>query len=601
MALWTAMRPVTRILNSLCDRLAVPARGARQKKPATSQRDPQGYQGAQPLGRFVRYTGVGATALTLLSMPAPGGAQPVDQISCDELLLPQREVRGKRVGPQSCLMQESEVSLGGHTFRRLDVGLNGTVEGFLTKTGDYKEYLTNAPELVFPQTADPGPIFFSVAEYERDKGASMTIVHPLDRASWNQKMWVTAHGRGASFKQGNLKAWNRNLDRKDPLADLNKYDRLMLSKGYALVKTRRTSAEGLGEIRATLEDGSVVDYAAFNDTARYIMDFTELAEKAVERRLGVAPRRTYFYGHSAGARIGRGLNYTPGLNAGRDGKALFDGILADDGAAGGWLPVVMKDGKDVLFTTEAQKADFVPQLDISHQMYNNIWPSQKADYMSSSYLANKRNNARILREKRMRERMYEVRGISHSGGESLPEATFGGARRGETQILDMSKLMDRFMDMLDAWVEHGTEPPPTRSDWAALGDADRDGTLEHPALAFPEVACPLGVYYPHPNSVSGTTAFAAFTGEGLEPLNGDNVFVDMNRNGVWDFRESPSAAWHRLGLLQKGEELTREKFVSCVQQAAEQLRRDGFYSDATVRWYAEQASKVELQPRQPTQ
>lgn len=540
-------------------------------------------------------------AVSLLSMPAAAGAQDFDQTSCDEFLLPQREVRGRKVGPESCLMQETDATLGGRTFRRLDVGLNGSVEGFLTKTGDYKEYLTNAPDLVFPQTADPGPIFFAVAAYERNKGAAMTIVYPLDRASWNQKMWVTVHGRGASFTQGNLKAWNRNLDRSNPLSDLNKYDRLMLSKGYVLVKTRRTSAEGLGEIKATLEDGSVVDYAAFNDTARYIMDFTELAEKAVERRLGASPRRTYFYGHSAGARIGRGINYTPKLNVGRDGKTLFDGVLADDGAAGGWLPVVMKDGKDILFGSDAEKTAFVPQIDISHQMYNNIWPSKKPDYMSSSYLANKRSNARILRDKRMRERMYEVRSISHSGGESLPEATLGGARRGETQILDMSKLMDRFIDMLDAWVEQGTEPPPTRSDWAVLGDVDRDGDLEHPALAFPEVACPLGVYFPHPNSVSGSTSFAAFTGEGLEPLNGDGVFVDMNRNGVRDFRESPAEAWRRLGLLQKGEDFTREKFVTCVQQAAQSLQRDGFFSEATARWYVEQARKTDLQPRQPTQ
>ena len=42
------------------------------------------------------------------------------------------------------------------------------------------------------------------------------------------------------------------------------------------------------------------------------------------------PGRTYFYGHSAGARIGRGINYTPGLNQGRDGKPMFDGILAEN-------------------------------------------------------------------------------------------------------------------------------------------------------------------------------------------------------------------------------------------------------------------------------
>jgi hypothetical protein len=30
--------------------------------------------------------------------------------------------------------------------------------------------------------------------------------------------------------------------------------------------------------------------------------------------------------------------------------------------------VVMKDGRDVLFTTAAGRAGFVPQIDVSHQM-----------------------------------------------------------------------------------------------------------------------------------------------------------------------------------------------------------------------------------------
>jgi hypothetical protein len=422
----------------------------------------------------------------------------------------------------------------------------------------------------------------------------MTVVYPIDGGAWNQKMWVTAHGRGVSFKQGNLGPWNMNMDRSNPRRDLNKYDLLMLTKGYVLVKTRRTSAEGLGEILATLDDGSTVDYVAFNDTARYIMDFATVAKNIIRAQLGRMPARTYFYGHSAGARIGRGINYAPGLNAGPDGKLFFDGILADDSAAGTWLPVVMKDGKDVLFATEADKRAFVPQIDLTHQMYNNIWLPKKPEWMSSSFLENKRNNARILRDKGLvsKHRMYEVRSISHSGGESLPEG-----RSGEIQILDMSKLMDRFVDILDAWVERGVAPPPTRSDWAELGDANRDGIIENPALAFPEVACPLGVYFPYPQNGSASASFAAFTGRGLEPLDGSNVFVDMNRNGVWDFRETPTEAWRRLGLLKPGESLTRQKYVDCVLSAAEQLRKDGFLSENTAQSYVEQAKTANLQPR----
>lgn len=528
------------------------------------------------------------SAITVSKASAQGAA------SCDQFLSPARDVKGGKAGPSSCQMQETDLTFEGRAYKRLDLGLDGTAEGYLTRTGGYKEYLTNAPDLVFGQTSDPGPIYYAIAAYESAKGAAMTIVYPADASAWNRKMWVTVHGRGSSFKEGQLKAWDKNVDRADPVGDLNKYDKLMLAKGYALVKTRRTSSEGLGEIIAKLEDGTTVDYAAFNDSAAYIKDFAEVAEKALTERLGQAPSRRYLYGHSAGARIGRGINYTPGLNVGRDGKPMFHGILADDGAAGGWLPIVMKDGKDMLFTTDAQKAAFVPQLDISHQMYNNIWPGDKPDYMSSSYLENKRKNARALRDKGLgtKERMYEVRSISHSGGESLPE---GG--RGELRILDMSKLMDSFVDMLDAWVEKGVAPPATRSDWAELGDADKDGTIENPALSFPDVACPLGVYFPYPNSTAGATSFAPFTGEGIEPLDANKVFVDMNRNGVWDFRETPTQAWQRLGLLKKGETLTREAYTACVAAAADRLKKDGFFSAKTAQWYLDSAKSADLQPK----
>jgi hypothetical protein len=524
-------------------------------------------------------------------------AAPASETPCDNLLLPLRVVRGQRVGPSSCLMHETDVTYDGRTFRRLDVGLNGTVDGYLAKIGDYKEYFSNSPDLVFPQTWGPRPIFFAVAAYERDKGAAMTVLYPEDRTAWNRKIFVMAHGRGVSFADGSLKAWNRNLDPDRPLDDVDKYERLLLAKGFAVVNTHRTTTENRGEITATLEDGTTVDYIAFNDTAQYIIDFAEVAKKAVVDRLGVVTR-LYFYGHSAGARIGRDLNYAPGLNVSRDGQRFFDGLLNDDPAAGTWYPVVMKDGRDVLFATDTAKAAFVPQIDVTHQMYNNIWPPKHPAWMSSSYLENKRNNAKILRDKGLaaKYRMYEVRGVSHSGGENLTDA-----ERGAIETLDLSKIMDRFIDLLDAWVDNEVAPPPTRSDWAELGEADRDGVIAHPALAFPEVACPLGVYYSYPESTSGATAFAAFTGQGLEPLDAKRVFVDMNRNGVWDYRETPTAAWRRLGLLRHDQTLTRARYVACVQAAADRLRKDGFFSPATAARYVERAKTTDLQPKPSAQ
>ena len=72
----------------------------------------------------------------------------------------------------------------------------------------------------------------------------------------------------------------------------------------------------------------------------------------------------------------------------------------------------------------------------------------------------------------------------------------------------------------------------------------------------------------------------------------------MNRNGVWDYRETPTQAWRRLGLLQKNEELTRDKYVACVRRAADQLRKEGFFSDKTATAYVEQAKAAELLPKQ---
>ena len=535
----------------------------------------------------------GAVALSGLFLSPPASAQ-VSEKSCDAFLLAPRQVNGKAAGPKSCLMQETSATYDGRALTRLDVGLDGTVDGYLAKIGNYKEYFSNSPDLVFPQTWGPREIFFGVAAYERAKGASMTIVFPRDKSAWNGKMWVTAHGRGTSFKQGQLKAWNKYVNAANPIGGLDRYDLLMVAKGYALAKTRRTSTEGLGEITTTLEDGSTVDYAAFNDTVHYVMDFADVAKRIVAERLGQPPSRVYLYGHSAGARIGHATNYAPGLNAGRDGKRFFDGILADDPAAGTWYPVVMKEGKDVLLATDAEKAAFVPEIDIAHQMYNNIWEPKHPAWMSDSFLENKRNNARILRDKGITKyRMYELRGVSHAGGESE-------GWRGQILNLDLARAMDRFIDMVDAWADKGIAPPPTHSDSAVLGGAGRDGTMEYPALAFPEIAGPLGIYFPYPDSSSGATSFAAFAGEGLEPLDGKKVFVDMNRNGVWDYRETPTQAWRRLGLLEKTEQLTRAKYVSCVQRAAEQLRKEGFFSDKTAAWYVEQAKMAGLQPRAPT-
>src|SRR5262249_3498261 len=62
-------------------------------------------------------------------------------------------------------------------------------------------------------------------------------------------------------------------------------------------------------------------------------------------------------------------------------------------------------------------------------------------------------------------------------------------------------------------------------------------------------------------------------------------------------RETPTQAWRRLGLLQNNEELTRDKYVACVRDAAERLRKEGFFSEKTAAWYIKQAKAADLQPK----
>jgi hypothetical protein len=407
----------------------------------------------------------------------------------------------------------------------------------------------------------------------------------------------------------------------------------MLEKGYAVAKTRRSTLMQGGDTVVTLEDGTVLDDRNVTEQPRLIIGFARVGGNILERRLGRRPSRTYWYGHSGGARPGRIVNFQPGLNVGPDGKRIIDGLILDDSGSGLWLPIVMKNGKDILFTEEEEvpwfvkanpemaKVDpklysgakhkdwFVPEIEIVHLSYVNETPDAPPPWASTNFLANKRLNAKALRDKGLwtKHRSYEMAGISHSGGEYLPEG-----RRGDVVIWDMSRVMDGLVDMLDNWVEKGVAPPPTKSDWAELGDADRDGIIESGALRVPDVACPTGAFHPFPVSAGadgqGTTGFAPFTGEGLEPADGrgavktgeDNWFynfVDMNRNGARDFRETMTQAWRRLGLIRPGETFSREKYAACIQQAVDKLLAEKFILPRTAQFYLDQAKTMTFPSR----
>jgi len=513
-------------------------------------------------------------------------------------MVPQKEVNGRLIGQEDVLIQEVVVTDSGHQYRRLDVGVSGTLEGWVVKEGPGIRSFTSAPEFTSTQVGNIYRRFHGIVRYEASMGMGMTLIYPEAGTGWNKKLFVTVHGSSGSFFEGTLKPWNKLFDPSQPLGDISKYERLMLDKGYAIAKTRRNASGQSGDYSVTLDDGEILEGRNFNTHTDLILGFAKLAENLLKNRLGESPLRTYLYGHSAGAMIGRLVNYVPGLNEDdATGTKYIDGFLHDDSGGGRYLPVLEENGRDVLFTKQQERQRFVKTIEITHQLYIRRRNTNRniPRWVSPVYLMNKRLNAKILQDKGLGDkiRMYEVRGISHMGGEY-----FEDGRDGDIVILDLSRIMDALIDRLDEWVEQGIPPPATKSDWLELGDVDGDGVNENEAIALPEVACPLGVYHPYPPSLGesgvGRTGFASFDGQSLEPQDGRGVFVDMNLNRCLNHRETVDQAWHRLGLLKPGEKFSRSKYQACVEAAVDKLKREKLITERVAARYVQQASEVDF-------
>jgi len=166
-------------------------------------------------------------------------------------------------------------------------------------------------------------------------------------------------------------------------------------------------------------------------------------------------------------------------------------------------------------------------------------------------------------------------------------------------LLDESGLIDGLIDLLDNWVEQDIPPPATKSDSMELGDVNGDGINENEAVALPDVACPLGLYFQYPPGVAEQiggmfSGFATFDGHSLEPLDGRGVFVDMNLNRYLDHRESVDQAWHRLGLLKPGETFSRSKYQVCVETAVDKLKQEKLITERVAAQYVQEASEAEF-------
>lgn len=524
--------------------------------------------------------------------------------SCREFLEPKKVVDGKSIGQEECLMQERQFVFQERKYRRADMGITGTIEGYALKSGAMAAYFNSDPEFVFAQMGRSGWTA-GIGRYEGAAGMGISIFYPdpESTSAWNGKLYYHVHG-------GGLCAGDAGEDdlTGDPfrVGDVSAFDQIMLEKGYAVVRTRRATGEiARGTLISTtdkgqncssvrLNDGTILVNVNFTDHYLLHLGFLKVGKNFLKDRLGRLPSRTYWFGKSSGARVGQLVNLRPELNVGPDGKRLVDGLLMEDTAAGFWYPVLFKDGKDILFTSQREKDQLVKQIEIIHRLDANWRKYPLPDWVSPVNLVNKRRNAKLHMEKGLgsKYRAYEVLGSGHNGGDY-------GTRPGSDVVpLYLGHLMDAQMDILEDWVEKGIEPPPNRSDWPDLGDVDGDGFVDFEAIGLPEVACPLGIYFPYPPSRGWrgalSTGFAPFDESLLEPLDGRGIHVDMNRNGSVDMRESVRQAWRRLGLLKPGEKFSRGKYVNCVSTVVSKLRSEKFLTERGSTQYLEQAAQKEL-------
>jgi len=522
-------------------------------------------------------------------------------VSCAQLMAPRKDVKGKPVGQEECRLIDRGVVDAEKKYHRVDIGISGTLSGYVVKDGARQNYFTSAPEYTYTQFGNvKHPRFHGILKYEMEKGTSLIVMYP--ETGWNGKLYIMVHGRSGSFLRGTLRPWDKYFDPKEPF-DADKYERSMLARGYAVARSWR-NADGFvpGDFSAVLDDGTVWPDQNVNMVPELILDKVRLVDNLLLERLGRKPTRNYWWGHSAGAYMGLAMTYKlqfdPTLNRDADGRETISGFIHDDHGGGLFLPILERDGKDILYREPQDKANFIKSLVISHQAYPLVYSNvvvgefdakQVPEGVSDNVLANKRTMAKLFKEKGMDNvfRMYEVRGISHSGDEDMETN-----RDRDIQAVHLSRVMDGTIDLLDDWVEKGIEPPQTKAD---------DPTVSaSPAISLPETACPLGHYFPFPpargnNSASaGRTSFASYDGAGLEPLDGQLMYVDMNKNGRRDQRETVTEAWRRLGLLAQNEPFSRTKFVACVQDAAAKLRSEKLLTDETVQLYAEEAGKLAL-------
>ena len=145
--------------------------------------------------------------------------------SCNEFAPPSKQFMGQNVGIEQChiISEESVFNINGHRYRRVEVRLSGTVEGWASREkGSRAVYFTDGPDFVFAQSGLAGPRARGIGRYEASTGHGITILYPEDSRQWNGKLYMGAHGAGSYGAVGTLIPRDPSV-KFNPLQGVNRY------------------------------------------------------------------------------------------------------------------------------------------------------------------------------------------------------------------------------------------------------------------------------------------------------------------------------------------------------------------------------------------
>src|SRR5687767_12891454 len=64
-------------------------------------------------------------------------------VRCSEFMAPKRSVKGTLVGQEECLMQDHGIVDKVKNYHRVDMGITGTLSGYIVKDGARQNYFTS--------------------------------------------------------------------------------------------------------------------------------------------------------------------------------------------------------------------------------------------------------------------------------------------------------------------------------------------------------------------------------------------------------------------------------------------------------------------------